>query len=130
MFFRSHLSPAAIADGDLPSCMSFIRLGITKATVGNWLKSDGKSSGNRRLEESAIVLPLGTLEKLIQGVCLRAYRPCRSTSDPTSGRPSEYPLKEWPVRINSSPKLEVLKVEAGILSTYPTFWLLPENSQK
>src|SRR5512146_1468222 len=105
--------------GAEPLCMSFLRLGMTNATVGRVLKSMGKSV-NRRFEEAAAVVPFGTLEKLIQGTCLRAYRPSLCFCEPIAGRDSEYPLKERPARINCSPRLLATRRCFGILSRNPT----------
>jgi len=77
---------------------------MTNATVGSWVKSVGKSA-NRRFEEVAAVVPFGTLAKLIQGTCFRAYRPAVSPVNPMDGRSSAYPLNVFPRAISCCPRL-------------------------
>src|SRR5947209_7919453 len=99
----------------LPLCMSLSRLGMTKATVGsagNRAGSVGKSA-KRRFDDVATVVPLGTLAKLIQGTCLRAYLAfvpsgAYSAVEPMAGKSSAYPLNDRPLAIRAAPRFGAL----------------------
>src|SRR5712671_732366 len=87
----------------VPSCMSSSRFGTTQEIVGRVAKLVGK-------EVKGLLSPDGTLEKSIQGACLRAYSPETHTWDPTEGSPSAYPVNVFFAAINSLPKFAAEKV--------------------
>lgn len=71
----------------VPSCISWSRFGMTKETVGKWLKSFGKFV-------KGMFTSVGTFVKLTHGLCFRAYVGCLvfgllQPVKPTVGKSSE-----------------------------------------
>ena len=87
----------------VPSCMSSLRFGMTKESVGRVVKSVGK------LVNGWFAF-VDTLVKLIHGLCLRAYAPEVQTVEPAEGRSSEKPVKVRLAATNSLARFSVEKV--------------------
>src|SRR5260221_11776139 len=105
----------------VPSCMSSLRFGITKAMVGSVVKSVGKLV-------NGWFAAAATLVKLIHGACFRAYAPEVHTVDPADGKPSEKPVKVRPAAVSSLARFSVENV-CGQLSVV-TPWFEPENRSR
>src|SRR5215471_6853955 len=87
----------------VPSCMSSLRLGMTKESVGSVLRSVGK------LVKGWFAV-VATFVKLIQGECFRAYAPDVHTVEPAAGRSSEKPVKLSPAALSSLARFSVENV--------------------
>src|SRR5215216_4706605 len=81
----SQSSPCVI----LPSCMSFIKLGVIQTTFSR-LSND---LGN--CEKGLLALP-GTFENIVTGLCFSTYKPELQIELPIAGRSSLYHAKDLP----------------------------------